>query len=69
MTGVIAPAVRTVLGDRQSAECVGREGVRDQPMGQQTIKQQARRTAREVAERRHSARMDKERRITDLADR
>ena len=62
---VIAPGGRNVLGDRQSAT----EKERGFGMSQQTIKQQARRTAREVAERRHSARMDKERRITDLADR
>ena len=37
-------------------------------MGQQTIKQQARRTAREVAERRRLARVEKERRMTDLAE-
>ncbi len=37
-------------------------------MGKQTIKQQARRTAREVAERRRLARVDKERRMTDLAE-
>ncbi len=37
-------------------------------MSQQTIKQQARRTAREVAERRRLARVDKERRMTDLAE-
>lgn len=36
-------------------------------MSQQTIKQQARRTAREVAERRRLARVEKERRMTDLA--
>lgn len=37
-------------------------------MSQQTIKQQARRTAREVAERRRLARVEKERRMTDLAE-
>lgn len=36
---------------------------------QQTIRQQARRTAREVAERRRLARIEKERRMTDLAER
>ena len=37
-------------------------------MSQQTIKQQARRTAREMAERRRLARVEKERRMTDLAE-
>lgn len=37
-------------------------------MGQQAIKQQARRAAREVAERRRLARVEKERRMTDLAE-
>lgn len=37
-------------------------------MSQQTIKQQARRTAREVAERRRLASVEKERRMTDLAE-
>lgn len=37
-------------------------------MSQQTIKQKARRKAREVAERRRLARVEKERRMTDLAE-
>ncbi len=37
-------------------------------MGQQTIRQQARRTARQVAERRRLARVEKERRMSDLAE-
>ncbi|GAA3519174.1 hypothetical protein [Nocardioides daeguensis] len=37
-------------------------------MSQQTIKQQARRTAREMAEKRRKEREERERRVTDLAE-
>ena len=38
-------------------------------MSQQTIKQQARRTAREMAEKRRKEREERERRVIDLAER
>ena len=37
-------------------------------MSQQTIKQQARRTAREMAEKRRKEREERERRVIDLAE-
>jgi hypothetical protein len=65
---VIARGPGAVVG-----ECQCQSGVEFDPsegqMSQQTIKQQARRTAREMAGKRRKEREERERRVIDLAER
>lgn len=52
------------------SEVIGRVGVdtSEDPMTQQTIRQKARRTAREMAEKRRQERKGREERVVDLAE-
>jgi hypothetical protein len=65
---VIARARGTVVGDCQSPSGLEVDTSEDR-MSQQTIKQQARRMARETAVKRRKEREERERRVIDLAER
>ena len=65
---VIARSPRNVVGDCQSSSGLDFDSSEDR-MSQQTIKQQARRTAREMASKWHRAREERERRVIILAER
>lgn len=65
---VIAWGPENVLGDCQSSSGLEVD-TSEEPMSQQTIKQQARRAAREIAVQRRKDREERERRVIDLAER
>lgn len=66
-TFVIARKPARVLGDCQSPGGLASETSEDR-MSQQTIRQQARRTAREMADKRRAERAERERRVIELAE-